>query len=125
VRYGETSTTGNLINKDVKSFFSILPEYLIIMNIVVTDGFTLNPGDLNWDEIHALGKVILYDRTPVESIIVRCKDADIILTNKVPFSREILEKLPRTKLINVTATGYNIIDTKAANELGIQVCNVP
>ncbi|HEY0055671.1 MAG TPA: D-2-hydroxyacid dehydrogenase [Pedobacter sp.] len=95
------------------------------MNIVVTDGFTLNPGDLSWDEIHALGKVTLYDRTPTESIIERCKDADIILTNKVPFSREVLEKLTRTKVINVTATGYNIIDTKAANELEIQVCNVP
>ncbi len=95
------------------------------MNIVVTDGFTLNPGDLSWDEINALGKVTLYDRTPTESIIERCQDADIILTNKVPFSREVLEKLTRTKLINVTATGYNIVDTKAANDLGIQVCNVP
>jgi glycerate dehydrogenase len=96
-----------------------------LMNIVVTDGFTLNPGDLNWDEIHALGKVTLYDRTPADLLIERCKDADIILTNKVAFSREVLENLPRTKLINVTATGYNIIDTKAAKELGIEVCNVP
>jgi glycerate dehydrogenase len=95
------------------------------MNIVVTDGFTLNPGDLNWDEIHTLGEVTLYDRTPADLIVERCKDADIILTNKVPFSREVLKKLPRAKLINVTATGYNIIDTIAANELGIQVCNVP
>jgi glycerate dehydrogenase len=95
------------------------------MNIVVTDGFTLNPGDLNWDEIHTLGEVTLYDRTPADLIVERCKDADIILTNKVPFSRDVLKKLPRAKLINVTATGYNIIDTIAAKELGIQVCNVP
>ena len=108
-----------------KTNFFYLTSISDFMNIVITDGFTLNPGDLSWDEIHALGNVILYDRTPVDLIAERCKEADIILTNKAPFSREVLAQLPQTKLINVTATGYNIIDTDAAKELDIQICNVP
>lgn len=95
------------------------------MNIVVTDGYTLNPGDLSWESILALGNVTIYERTAAEDIYERCREADIILTNKVPFTKEVIEKLNSLKLICVTATGYNVIDTAAAKEKGIPVCNVP
>ena len=95
------------------------------MNIVATDGYALNPGDLRWDPIANLGSLTIYERTEACDIVERCKDAAVILTNKVPFSRETLEKLPNLKLIGVLATGYNIIDTEAAKEKGILVCNVP
>ncbi|WP_207420490.1 D-2-hydroxyacid dehydrogenase [Desertivirga brevis] len=95
------------------------------MNIVATDGFALNPGDLNWDEINKLGEVTIYDRTSPDEIVPRCSSAEIVLTNKVAFSRETIDHLPKLRLICVLATGYNIIDTIAAAEKGIIVCNVP
>jgi glycerate dehydrogenase len=95
------------------------------MKIVVTDGYTLNPGDLSWEPIKAMGELVVYDRTPAHLIIERCKEAQIVLTNKVPFSSEALQQLPALKFLGVTATGYNVIDTEAAKKLGITVCNVP
>jgi len=95
------------------------------MNIVATDGYALNPGDLRWDSISTLGELAVYERTAPEEILDRCFNADIVLTNKVPFSRETLSQLPNLKMIGVLATGYNIIDTAAARERGIKVCNVP
>lgn len=97
----------------------------LAMKIVVTDGYTLNPGDLNWDKISALGELAVYDRTPAELIRERCSEADIVLTNKTPLTRDILSSLPSLKLISVLATGYNIIDTMAARERKIVVSNAP
>ena len=96
-----------------------------MIKIIVTDGFTLNPGDLNWKQIELLGELIIYERTPANKIIDRCHEADIVLTNKVPFTAATLAQLPRLKMISVTATGYNVIDVQAAREKGIVVCNVP
>ena len=93
--------------------------------IVVTDGYTLNPGDLSWKQIEALGELTVYERTKPNEIIERCKDAAIVLTNKVPFSEATLAQLPNLKMIGVTATGYNIIDVQAAAQKGIVVSNVP
>lgn len=95
------------------------------MNIVVTDGYTLNNGDLSWHALAQLGTLTVYDRTPADLIVPRCMDADIVLTNKVPFSRDTLAQLPQLQCICVLATGYNVIDTTAAKENGIVVCNVP
>lgn len=95
------------------------------MKIVVTDGYTLNPGDLSWDTIKSFGEVVIYERTPIEQIAERCKNADIVLTNKTPFTKETLEQLPKLKFIAVTATGYNIIDVKTASSQNIVVSNVP
>lgn len=93
--------------------------------IVVTDGYTLNPGDLDWASIEALGALTVYDRTPSGKVVERSKDAQLILTNKVVLNQTILEQLPQLKYIGVLATGYNVIDTAAAKALGITVCNVP
>jgi len=95
------------------------------MKIVVADGYALNPGDISWDAISAFGELTVYDRTPVDQTVERCKEADIVLTNKAPFSKETLAALPQLKLIRVLATGYNVIDTAAARSQGITVSNVP
>jgi glycerate dehydrogenase len=95
------------------------------MRIVALDGYTLNPGDLSWDPIRALGDFEAHDRTPPAQIIDRASGAGVALTNKVPFDANTLRSLPNLKLIAVTATGYNIIDTAAANAHGVVVCNVP
>lgn len=95
------------------------------MNITVLDGYTLNPGDNPWSAIEVLGKLTVHDRTPVDQIVERAKDADIILTNKCPLSADTLSQLPNLKFIAVLATGYNIIDTAYCSEKGIPVSNVP
>ncbi|PTY06064.1 glycerate dehydrogenase [Verrucomicrobia bacterium LW23] len=94
-------------------------------NIVVLDGYTLNPGDNPWTDIEALGSLAVYDRTPVAETVERAKDAEIVLTNKAPISRETIAALPKLRFISVLATGYNIVDTAAAAERGIAVSNVP
>jgi glycerate dehydrogenase len=96
-----------------------------MIKIVVTDGYTLNPGDLSWKQIEEMGELTVYDRTKPDEIVERCKDAVIVLTNKVPFNNATLAQLPNLKLIGVTATGYNIIDVQAAAKKGIIVSNVP
>ena len=95
------------------------------MNITVLDGHTLNPGDNLWTAVEALGNLTVHERTPVDEIVARAKDADIILSNKCPLSRETLAQLPNLKFVAVLATGYNIIDTAYCAEKGIPVSNVP
>ncbi len=96
------------------------------MNIVVLDGFTLNPGDLSWDSISSLGKLTVYDRSNIESeIIQRARQAEAILINKIEVSERIIQQLPNLKYIGVTATGFNVIDIEAAKEKNITVTNVP
>jgi len=95
------------------------------MKIVVLDGFTLNPGDLSWSRLEALGNLTVYDRTSPEDIIKRIDDADIVFTNKTPLTREILVGFSTVKYIGVLATGYNVVDTSAAKEMGIVVTNIP
>jgi glycerate dehydrogenase len=95
------------------------------MKIVVTDGYTLNPGDLSWDPIAACGDLTVYERTATSQLVERCKDADIILSNKVVIAKDAMEKCAQLQLISVLATGYNVVDTKAAGDKKIVVCNVP
>jgi len=85
----------------------------------------LNPGDLSWDELKSLGDCEIYDRTPPEEVVKRAADAEIVLTNKAPVTRESILALPRLKYIGVLATGYNIVNTAAARERDILVTNVP
>ena len=95
------------------------------MNIVVLDGYTLNPGDLSWDEMTALGSITVYERTAPDEIVGRAAGADAVLTNKTPITAETIQQLPGLKYIGVLATGYNIVNTEAAAERGIIVTNVP
>ena len=95
------------------------------MNIVVLDGYTLNPGDNPWQPIEKLGELSIYDRTEPSEVRQRAVNADVILTNKVELSRELILELPNLKMIAVTATGYNVVDIEAARDRGIPVTNVP
>jgi len=95
------------------------------MKIVILDGFTSNPGDLSWDSFEALGELTVYDRTPADKIVERIGDAEAVITNKTPISRQTLEACPSVKYVGVLATGYNIVDVDAAAEKGIIVTNIP
>lgn len=95
------------------------------MKIVILDGFTANPGDLEWRRLEQLGELTVYDRTAPSEIIDRCKDAEVIFTNKTPLTASTLEQLPHLKFIGVLATGFNIVDINTASRLNIIVSNVP
>jgi len=95
------------------------------MKIVVLDGHTLNPGDLDWTKLEQLGELTVYDRTSADKIVDRARDATIVLTNKTPITAEVITQLPSLKYIGVLATGYNVVDVDAAKQKGILVTNVP
>lgn len=101
-----------------------------IMEIVILDGYTLNPGDLSWEEFKKYGNLTIYDRTSydendIDLIIERSKEADVLLINKTPITKKIIQELPKLKYIGVLATGYDVVDIEAASERGIIVTNVP
>ena len=96
-----------------------------LMKIVVLDGYTLNPGDLSWDELKALGECEVFDRTPPDQTVARAKDAEIALTNKTVLDGKVLGQLPKLRYAGVLATGYNVVDVPAARERKIVVTNVP
>ncbi len=93
--------------------------------IVVLDGFTLNPGDLSWEELESLGPCVIYARTPAAEVPARAAEADILLTNKTELTGNQIQALPRLKYIGVLATGTNVVDLAAARARGIPVTNVP
>ena len=95
------------------------------MNIVVLDGYTLNPGDLNWKNLEALGECRIYERTSPDDVVNRSLNAEIILTNKTPLTGDDIRQLNKLKYIGVLATGYNIVNIEAAKKRNILVTNVP
>ena len=98
------------------------------MKIVILDGYSLNPGDLDWSAFSNMGETTIHDRTPVddqEEIIRRIGDSQIVLTNKTPITRAILDRCPAVRYVGLLSTGYNVVDVEAAREKGIPVCNVP
>ncbi|HEX8235231.1 MAG TPA: D-2-hydroxyacid dehydrogenase [Abditibacteriaceae bacterium] len=95
------------------------------MRIVVLDGHTLNPGDLSWSALQALGDCIIYDRTCESEVVTRAAEAQVVLTNKTVVTGAAMRALPQLRYIGVLATGYNVVDTEAARERHILVTNVP
>lgn len=95
------------------------------MKITVLDGYGLNPGDLSWDGMKALGELTVYDRTPAHLTAERGKDSEVLITNKTVIDEDIISRLPKLKYIGVLATGYNVVDVKAARLHGITVTNIP
>ncbi|WP_282940042.1 D-2-hydroxyacid dehydrogenase [Paenibacillus sp. RC67] len=95
------------------------------MNIVVLDGYSLNPGDLSWDELMKLGNVTIFDRTPEDTIVECAQGAQLLLSNKTPLSATTLQQLPDLRYIGVLATGYDVIDVKAAELQRVVVTNIP
>jgi len=95
------------------------------MKIVVLDGYCLNPGDLSWKALQQVAELKVYDRTPEDQVAARAAGAEMVLTNKAPFSAATLAQLPDLRYIGVLATGYNIVDVAAAKERGVVVSNIP
>lgn len=95
------------------------------MNIVVLDGYTLNPGDISWSDFEKTGDFTCYERTAEADIIKRIGQAEAVITNKTPIDAKTLDACPNIKYIGVVATGYNIVDTQTAKKKGILVTNVP
>ena len=98
------------------------------MKIVILDGFTENPGDLSWAGLEALGELVVYDRTPFtdeKEILRRIADAEVVLTNKTPLGKNVLDGAPNLKFISMLSTGYNVVDMAAAGENGIKLSNIP
>ncbi len=95
------------------------------MKIVVLDGYCLNPGDLSWSALERFGTVEVYDRSSAQEVLPRARDAEVVLTNKTPLPGDVLRQLRSARYVGVLATGYNIVDTVTARELGITVTNIP
>ncbi len=95
------------------------------MHIVVLDGYTLNPGDLSWEDLESMGTVTVYDRTRESQLAERCENAEILLTNKTKLSKETIDSSRSLRYIGVLATGYNVVDIDAAAGKSIPVTNIP
>lgn len=95
------------------------------MKLVVLDGYTLNPGDLDWGVLEAFGSLTVYPMTADEDIISRIGDADIVFTNKTPITAEVLAACPQIRYIGEMATGFDNLDLNALRECGVAVANVP
>lgn len=93
--------------------------------IVILDGYTTNPGDLSWDGLSELGDLTVYERTDPSEVASRIADADIVVSNKIVWTADVLHEARKCRMIQLLSTGYNVIDYATANELGITVCNVP
>lgn len=94
------------------------------MNICVLDGYTLNPGDLDWNILEEFGNIKIYDQTYIEEIISRAECADILIVNKIPITEKIVSNLPNLKYLIVSATGYNNIDVEAFKRRNIPISNI-
>ena len=95
------------------------------MKIIVLDGYALNPGDLSWEDMKALGDLTVYDRTSPSEVLERSADAEVLITNKTVLSAKLINALPKLKYIGVLATGYNVVDIDSARNRGIVVTNIP
>lgn len=93
--------------------------------IVVLDGYAANPGDISWEPWKALGELTVYDRTAPEEVVARAAGAEMVLTNKVVLSAEVMKQLPDLRYVGVLATGYNVVDLEAARAQGVVVTNIP
>ncbi len=98
---------------------------MTVTKIVVLDGRALNPGDLSWKALSAIGELQVFDHSADDQIIARAHEAEIVLTNKTRLSAQILRQLKSTRYIGVLATGYDVVDVQAARELKISVTNIP
>ncbi len=95
------------------------------LNAVILDGYTENPGDLNWDYLESVFNLTVYDRTPPDLVVERARSAEVLIVNKVAITRDILKELPKLQFVATLATGYNQLDTVALRERGISVSNIP
>lgn len=98
---------------------------MILLKIVVLDGFAANPGDLSWKPFSVFGEITVYDRTPAEFIVERIGDAEVVFTNKTPITERVFKSCPNLNYVGVLATGVNIVDLQSAAKYGVTVTNIP
>jgi glycerate dehydrogenase len=100
----------------------------MIMKIMILDGYTENPGDLSWDGFRELGDLTVYDRVDVKDekeLAQLIGETEIVITNKTPLTRAVIDACPGIRYIGLLSTGYNIVDYQYAKEKGIPVTNIP
>ena len=95
-----------------------------MIKIVFLDESTVTQGDIDFSGLKCLGMYKGYSNSNEEQIIKRASDAEIVIVNKAPMNRKVLQALEKLRLITVIATGYNNVDLQTAKEKGIRVCNV-
>lgn len=95
------------------------------MKIVMLDGYTTDEGSLSWKELENLGEFCYYERTAPYQVVERARDAEVILSNKVVLSKDVLSELSKLRYIGLLSTGFNVVDLQYAKSKGIIVCNVP
>lgn len=95
------------------------------MKIVVTDGYPMNPGDMDWGLLAACGELTVYERSAAEEIIPRLADAEIAIINKTSMNAETMSQLPALRYVGLCSSGCDAVDLAAARERGICVTNVP
>ena len=93
------------------------------LKIVYLDRITAGPIDLK-ERFSKYGEYIEYGDSDFGEVDERIKDVDVVITTRIKLGREQFEKAKKLKLILITATGFNHIDVKSANEFGIKVANV-
>jgi glycerate dehydrogenase len=93
--------------------------------IVVLDGQTLGADGNSWSILDPLGQVVVFDRSTPVDVVARAGEADILVTNKAVVSAAAIEQADRLRLIAVTATGHDCVDSAAASRRGVVVVNVP
>ena len=95
------------------------------MRIVVLDGFSVDQGELDWDELRRSGDVVVHPRTRADEVVPRALGSDAVLTNKVLLTREVIDALPDLRYVGIVATGTNVVDFDACRRRGIAVTNAP
>ena len=93
--------------------------------IVILEGNAVNPGDISWAPVEALGEAVVYPNTTEKTKWEHIGDADIVLTNKIVIDEAVFSRFPQIRYVGVCATGYNVVDVIAARRRGITVTNVP
>ena len=94
------------------------------MKAVFLDYASLDQNDLDFSELHAVFEnLTLYPASTEEQVLERIQDVDVVITNKVRISAEVIQQLPQLKLILISATGTNNVDLVQTKKSGIVVCN--
>lgn len=94
--------------------------------IVIPDGYSLNPGDLDYSPLAEFGRLTVYPRFRTrEEMVEMSRGADILIGNKIQLGEAEFAALPELRYIGMQATGYNVIDVAAARRHGVTVTNVP
>jgi glycerate dehydrogenase len=95
------------------------------MKIVILDGHTLAADGNSWSALDSIGEVEYHDRSSPAEVVERSCQAGVLVTNKAPARVDAIEQAADLRLVAVSATGHDCVDSAAARRRGVAVCNVP